>query len=127
MSSRQEDTGENGSTRYEVAKLRRAVCGKEERMEERCVCYGKVGQSGRERRGRWEAKRKYEVKEIGATGLRIGISVAAIFKNFLGTGVLSRHPRPNKIRCSVQGDDFVAGKHRVIKHDARKAGNGWVR
>ncbi len=32
---------------------------------------------------------RYEVKEIGATGLRMGGGIAAIFKNFLGTSVLS--------------------------------------
>ncbi len=39
-------------------------------MVGRCVCGGKVGQSGRERRGRWKAKGKCEVKELGATEMR---------------------------------------------------------
>ncbi len=67
MTLSQEDTRE---TKYEVAKLRRAVCGKEEGMVGKCACYGMVGQSRREWRGRWKAKRKCEVKELGATRLR---------------------------------------------------------
>ncbi len=67
MTLRQEDAEE---WKYEVAKLRRAVCGKEGGMVGKCAYYGMVGQSRREWRGRWKAKRKYEVKEIGATKLR---------------------------------------------------------
>ncbi len=117
------------STKYEVAKLWRAVCGKEEGMVGRCMCGGKVGQSERERRGRWKAKGRYEVKEIGATELRggmwrkrsrndarginqstredeaplvrrmsathVGISIAAFFRNFIGTGVWRKRREQN--------------------------------